>query len=111
MGLEQHSGRQRFDGVRQRLDGDRRRLDRIGQQLDGDRGGQQRQRPLERRRGRLRGFAATGRQRRGGHAGHRCGEREPAECGLEPVHTVAEHCQQPDLADAAADPADRFDGA
>ncbi|MFP3478947.1 hypothetical protein SB769_28915 [Burkholderia sp. SIMBA_024] len=111
IGLEQHGSRQQFDGVRQRLDGDRRRLDRIGQQLDGDRHGQQRRRPLERRRGRLGGFAATGRQRRGGHAGHRCGEREPAECGVEPVHAVAEHGQQPDLADAAADPADRFDGA
>ncbi|MDN8037785.1 hypothetical protein QZN03_23830 [Burkholderia vietnamiensis] len=40
VGLEQHGGRQQFDGVGQRLDGARR--------------GQQRRRPLERRRGRLR---------------------------------------------------------
>nr|WP_230944363.1 hypothetical protein [Burkholderia territorii] len=55
-------------------------------------------------------MGAAGRERRGGHAGHRRGEREPAERGIEPVHAVAEHGQQPAHADAAADPADRFDG-
>nr|WP_254597891.1 hypothetical protein [Burkholderia lata] len=55
-------------------------------------------------------MGAPGRQRRGRHAGHGCGEREPAECGVEPVHAVAEHGQQPAHADATADPADRFDG-
>nr|WP_249744992.1 hypothetical protein [Burkholderia pyrrocinia] len=111
MGLEQHGGRQRVDGVRQRLDRDRRRLDRVGQQFGCSRRRQQRRRPVERGRGRLGGFAAAGRQRRGGHAGHRRGERQSAECRIEPVHAVAEHGQQPAHADAAADPADRFDGA
>nr|WP_322026940.1 hypothetical protein [Burkholderia sp. BCC1977] len=96
--------------MRQRLDRDRRRGDLVGQPFGGDRRGQQRRRPVERGRGRLGGFGAAGRQRRGGHAGHRRGEREPVECGIEPVHAVAEHGQQPAHADAAADPADRFDG-
>nr|WP_244135426.1 YadA C-terminal domain-containing protein [Burkholderia vietnamiensis] len=97
VGLEQHGGRQQFDGVGQRLDGARR--------------GQQRRRPLERRRGRLGGFGAAGGERRGRYARHRRGERESAECRIEPVHAIAEHGEQPAHADAAADPADRFDGA
>lgn len=97
VGLEQHGGRQQFDGVGQRLDGARR--------------GQQRRRPLERRRGRLGGFGAAGGERRGRYARHRRGERKSAECRIEPVHAIAEHGEQPAHADAAADPADRFDGA
>nr|WP_256260691.1 hypothetical protein [Burkholderia sp. NFPP32] len=61
MGLEQHGGRQQFDGVRQRLDRDRRRRGVVGQQLDRDRRRQQRRRPVERGRGRLGGCAAAGR--------------------------------------------------
>ncbi|MDN7459034.1 cell surface protein, partial [Burkholderia cenocepacia] len=60
----------------QRFYGDRRGLDGIGQQLDRARHGQQRRRPLERRCGRLGRFGAAGRERRGGHAGHRRRERE-----------------------------------
>nr|WP_258178831.1 hypothetical protein [Burkholderia multivorans] len=60
----------------------------MGQQLDGDRQRQQRRRPLERRRGGLGGFGASDRQRRGRHAGHRCGEREPVERGPQ-QHAVA----------------------
>nr|WP_254603666.1 hypothetical protein [Burkholderia lata] len=88
----------------------RRGLDGVGQQFGRDRHGQQRRRAVERRRGRFDGIGAPGRQRRGRHAGHGCGEREPAERGVEPVHAVAEHGQQPAHANAAADPADRFDG-
>ncbi|WP_346779068.1 hypothetical protein [Burkholderia sp. Tr-20390] len=106
MGLEQHGGRQQCARIGQRFHRRRRGLDGVGQQFDRDRHGQQRRRPLERRRGRFGGIGAPGGQRRGRYAGHGCGEREPVERGVEPVHAVAEHGQQPAHADAAADPAD-----